>query len=94
MPKENVDEYLEAILDLAKGDERVKTGDLAARLKVTPASATEAPMFSSIPNRSTPASPSGVNWKVSCQVSPARAKTYTTGVPVKRPGGDPACGST
>jgi DtxR family Mn-dependent transcriptional regulator len=42
MPKENVDEYLEAILDLAEGQTPVKTGDLAARLKVAPASATEA----------------------------------------------------
>jgi len=42
MPKENVDEYLEAILDLGGEKTTVKTGDLAARLKVAPASATEA----------------------------------------------------
>ncbi|MFH0816245.1 MAG: metal-dependent transcriptional regulator [Methanobacteriota archaeon] len=42
MPKENVDEYLEAILDLSKDGKPVKTGDLAARLNVAPASATEA----------------------------------------------------
>ncbi len=42
MPKENVDEYLEAILDLGGDGAPVKTGDLAARLKVAPASATEA----------------------------------------------------
>jgi DtxR family Mn-dependent transcriptional regulator len=42
MPKENVEEYLEAMLDLTQGDEPVKTGDLAARLKVAPASVTEA----------------------------------------------------
>ena len=37
MPKENVDEYLEAILDLGGDGAPVKTGDLAARLKVAPA---------------------------------------------------------
>jgi DtxR family Mn-dependent transcriptional regulator len=41
MPKENVDEYLEAILDLAGEDGKAKTGDIAARLNITPASVTE-----------------------------------------------------
>jgi DtxR family Mn-dependent transcriptional regulator len=42
MPKENVDEYLEAILDLGGEKSPVKTGELASMLKVAPASATEA----------------------------------------------------
>jgi len=42
MPKEESEEYLEAMLDLSKGETPVKTNALAERLKVAPASVTEA----------------------------------------------------
>ncbi len=42
MPKEETEEYLEAMLDLSDGDRPVKTTSLAERLGVSPASATEA----------------------------------------------------
>jgi DtxR family Mn-dependent transcriptional regulator len=42
MPKENIDEYVEAIYDIGGGKGAAKTGDLAERLKVAPASVTEA----------------------------------------------------
>lgn len=42
MPKEESEEYLEAVWDLSKGGRAVKTNELAERLGVSPASATEA----------------------------------------------------
>jgi len=42
MPKEEMEEYLEAMLDLSEGKGPVKTTALAERLKVAPASVTEA----------------------------------------------------
>ena len=42
MPKEETEEYLEAMLDLSAGGAPVKTSALAARLKLAPASVTEA----------------------------------------------------
>jgi len=42
MPKEESEEYLEAILDLSAGGKPVKTNALAERLDVAPASVTEA----------------------------------------------------
>jgi DtxR family Mn-dependent transcriptional regulator len=42
MPKEEAEEYLEAMLDLSAGGKAVKTTALAERLGVAPASATEA----------------------------------------------------
>ncbi|MBM4248810.1 MAG: metal-dependent transcriptional regulator [Euryarchaeota archaeon] len=42
MPKEETEEYLEAMLDLSAGGRAVKTTALAERLGVAPASATEA----------------------------------------------------
>jgi DtxR family Mn-dependent transcriptional regulator len=42
MPKEEMEEYLEAMLDLSEGKVPVKTTALAERLKLAPASVTEA----------------------------------------------------
>jgi DtxR family Mn-dependent transcriptional regulator len=42
MPKEEIEEYLEALLDLAKDGRAVKTTALSGRLGVAPASVTEA----------------------------------------------------
>jgi len=42
MPKEEIEEYLEAMLDLSAGGRPVKTTEIARRLGVTPASVTEA----------------------------------------------------
>lgn len=42
MPKEESEEYLEAMLDLSDGERPVKTNALAERLQVSPASVTEA----------------------------------------------------
>jgi len=42
MPKEESEEYLEAMLDLSRADGPVKTTELARRLGVSPASVTEA----------------------------------------------------
>jgi len=41
MTKENIDEYLETLYELSREIDRVKTGDLAFKLGVAPASATE-----------------------------------------------------
>jgi len=41
MTKADTDEYLEAVFDLGGADESVKTGDVAARMGVAPASVTE-----------------------------------------------------
>ena len=41
MAKENIDEYLEALYELSREKDQVKTGDLASKLGVAPASVTE-----------------------------------------------------
>jgi len=41
MPREAVEEYLEAVLDLSEGGVLARTGDMAERLHVSPASVTE-----------------------------------------------------